>query len=157
MELYASSSGGENDHNPGSPRGKLEFSDQLVPQSAVTERQECYRVRESDRDNRDKVIASMDFRSVGGFFASATSCKELCIHRLAQAEGDGESFVAHRQSVDPRWVHRTSAKLSSLAWNNNDWHFKSTLSAQPRSSNSTNKTVKRLQSIEDMKVQMNEE
>ena len=118
-ELYASSSGGENDHNPGSPRGKLEFSDQLVPQSAVTERQECYRVRESDRDNRDKVIASMDFRSVGGFFASATSCKELCIHRLAQAEGDGESFVAHRQSVDPRWVHRTSAKLSSLAWNNN--------------------------------------
>ena len=108
-ELYASSSGGENDHNPGSPRGKLEFSDQLVPQSAVTERQECYRVRESDRDNRDKVIASMALVR-GRLFATPRARSSG--PGLAQAEGGGE-FQAHRQSADPRWVHRPRP---SLCW-----------------------------------------
>ena len=132
--------------------------DHVVPQTphTVTERMETYAAREGDRDRRDKVIAGMDFRSTGGYFATATSCKELCIHKLARgSEGKGKTttttifgwtlalhlaalpstsmlenstdaplslFVSLTEDYDcvnPEWVHRTAAKLSALAWNNN--------------------------------------
>ncbi|QDZ23191.1 WD40 repeat domain-containing protein [Chloropicon primus] len=102
--------------------GESSFRDHVVPQLSCNRRRETYEVRESTSDKRDKVIAKMDFRSAGGFFATATSCKELCIHNIADrgvgGGGGGQDESRETDSIDPRWVHRSSAKLSSLVWNN---------------------------------------
>jgi len=77
-------------------------------------KKESYLARESNRDLRDKVISSIDFRRGGEFFSTATTCKEICIHKI-----DPSTSGSSTGSIDPRWVHRAPSKLSKIVWNNN--------------------------------------
>jgi len=137
---------GERDFTTGGRLSKIPSQkDLLVPQmrSACVLRKESYMARESNRDLRDKVISSIDFRRGGEYFATATTCKEICIHKLessgcggsesGKGKGSQEDTVKNGESIsastttcsmssspiDPRWVHRAPSKLSSLVWNNN--------------------------------------
>lgn len=113
---------------PGS-RGDI-CEERVVPEPTwVVEPRERYYAREYPSDKRDKVVAMMDFRSLGGFFAAATSAKEVCIHKLRgirnsgsdcedEENGEEQELLGSSSGYEPRWVHRTSAKLSALCWNN---------------------------------------